>query len=74
LLVEAQNIRRWAAIAADPGTSNDALAALGNTLPHSVGGLLVLILVMALNVYKPPGLTSYGLRKQSEGRAAPAAR
>jgi hypothetical protein len=71
LVVKAGDIGRMAAIAADPGTSVDELRGLGNTLPHSVGGLLVLLVVMALNVYKPPGLTSYGQSKQNEARSVP---
>jgi hypothetical protein len=37
--------------------------ALPSTLPHSVGGTLVLLVVQVLNVYKPQGLTPYGWRK-----------
>jgi hypothetical protein len=39
---------------------------LGGDLPHAVGGLLVLLAITLLNVYKPPGLTPYGWRKQHE--------
>lgn len=35
---------------------------------HSAGGLLVLLVPMALSVYKPPGMTRYGWRKQQERR------
>lgn len=70
LLVEAGTISRGAAIAADPAASARELQALGSTLVHSVGGLIVLLTVMALNVYKPPGLTSYGRRRQQEARVA----
>jgi hypothetical protein len=45
------------------------LGQLGGDLGHAVGGLLVLLLVSALNVYKPQGLTPYGWRKQQEARA-----
>lgn len=41
---------------------------LGGTLFHSGGGLVVLLVITALNVYKPPGLTPYGWRKQQEER------
>lgn len=71
LLVEARTISHLAAMAADPATTNDQLRALGSTLPHSVGGLLVLLVVMVLNVYKPQGLTRYGWRKERE-KASPA--
>jgi len=33
-----------------------------------VGGLVVLLVVTVLNVYKPQGLTPYGWRKHNESR------
>ena len=45
------------------------LAQLGGDLPHAIGGLMVLLVITVLNVYKPPGLTRYGWRKQQEERA-----
>lgn len=69
LLLEAGAIARSAAIAADPQTSTDQLLALPNTLLHSFGGLFVLLVIQALNVYKPQGLTPYGWRKQQAERA-----
>jgi hypothetical protein len=50
----------------------DASALLGGhggDLFHAVGGLVVLLVVAVLNVYKPQGLTPYGWRKQQEERA-----
>ena len=38
----------------------------GGDLLHPGLGLLVLLTIMALNVYKPQGLTRYGWRKQRE--------
>ena len=66
LLVETQTISTFRDIAADPTTSGDDLRALGNTLVHSVGGTAVLLVILALNVYKPRGMTRYGWRKQQE--------
>jgi hypothetical protein len=66
LLVEAMTVNRLAAIAADATSSPDDLRRLGSTLLHSVGGLLVLLVVAWLNVYKPSGLTPYGWRKLQE--------
>lgn len=66
LLVEAQTIRELAVAAADPATSTADLRALPSTLVHSVGGLVVLLVVLALNVYKPRGVTPYGWRKQQK--------
>ena len=70
LLTEASLISRFAAVAADPTTSTDQLRALPNTLPHSIGGLVVLLVVQVLNIYKPQGMTPYGWRKQQEERQA----
>jgi uncharacterized membrane protein len=68
LLAETQTISYFAAIAADPTTSGDDLRALGNTLVHSVGGTVVLVVILVLNVYKPRGMTRYRWRKQQEER------
>lgn len=68
LVVETGTIASYAAVAADTAASEVELRALGSTLVHSVGGTLVLLVVLVLNVYKPPGLTPYGWRKQREER------
>ena len=47
------------------------LAALGGDLFHPGIGLLILLVVTGLNVYKPRGLTRYGWRKQHEQRSVP---
>ena len=70
LLVEMQTINHLAQIAADPATSSDELRALSSTLPHSIGGTLVLLVVLVLNMYKPKGMTRYGWRKERERRVA----
>jgi hypothetical protein len=66
LLVETQTISYFAEVAADPTTSADDLRALGNTLVHSVGGTVVLLVILVLNVYKPRGMTRHGWRKQQD--------
>lgn len=63
LVVEVRVVAALAAAAADPTTTLDELRALPSTLPHSIGGALVLVFVTALNVVKPRGLTRYGWRK-----------
>jgi hypothetical protein len=68
LLSEAGLISRMAAVAADPTTSDERLLALPPTLLHSVGGMVVLLVVQVLNVFKPQGVTPYGWRKQQEER------
>jgi hypothetical protein len=50
---------------ADPA----ALGQLGGDLFHPGVGLIVLLAVTVLNVYKPKGLTPYGWRKLQEQRA-----
>jgi hypothetical protein len=47
--------------AASPGR-----VGLQGELLHAGGGLLVLLVIAGLNVYKPPGLTPYGRRKRRE--------
>jgi hypothetical protein len=43
-----------------------ALEALGGDLFHPGLGLVLLLLIQVLNIYKPPGLTRYGWRRQQE--------
>lgn len=66
LLVETGTIAAYAAVAADPATTETELRALGSTLVHSIGGSVVLLVVLVLNVYKPVGQTPYGWRTQQE--------
>ncbi|MGH2355086.1 MAG: DUF2269 domain-containing protein [Chloroflexota bacterium] len=46
------------------------LGGLGGDLFHPGVGLVVLLVITGLNVYKPRGLTPYGWRKQHEERTA----
>jgi uncharacterized membrane protein len=73
LMAEMQTISYFADIAADPTTSSDDLRTLETTLVHSVGGTVVLLVILVLNVYKPQGMTRYGQRKQHEQRGGAAA-
>ena len=66
LLLETRVIRSFVVMAADPATSTEHLRAMPSTLVHSVGGTVVLLVILVLNVYKPQGLTRYGWRKQEE--------
>lgn len=50
-------------------TEGPALEALGGDLLHPVIGLAILLVVQVLNIYKPPGMTRYGWRKQQEQRS-----
>jgi hypothetical protein len=49
-----------------------ALQALGGDLGHPAIGLVILLVVQVLNIYKPAGLTRYGWRRQ-QGRGTSAA-
>jgi hypothetical protein len=69
LFVETRTISHYADIAADPATSALELRSLGSTLVHSIGGVVILVVNMWLNVYKPRGLTPYGWRKEQEQRS-----
>jgi hypothetical protein len=46
----------------------DLIGGMGGDLFHATSGLLILLVVQALNVFKPAGLTRYGWRKQREER------
>jgi hypothetical protein len=45
-----------------------SLDKLGGDLLHPGIGLVVLLVIQVLNLYKPPGMTRYGWRKQREQR------
>lgn len=47
----------------------EVLRTLGGDLHHPAVGLVILLVVQVLNLYKPKGLTRYGWRKQQEERA-----
>jgi hypothetical protein len=47
-----------------------SLDALGGDLGHPGIGLVVLLVVQVLNLYKPAGMTRYGWRRQEEQRTA----
>lgn len=46
------------------------IGSFGGDLLHAGGGLLVLLVITVLNVFKPRGMTQYGRRKQDEQRKA----
>ncbi len=65
LMVETRTIDALATTAADPTTTEQELRALPSTLLHSVLGLVVLVAITVLNVYKPRGMTRYGWKKEN---------
>ena len=67
LLQHMQAITRMSGVAADMTLSATDFRALRTQLVvHAAGGLLVLLAATVLSVYKPWGMTPYGLRKQRE--------
>jgi hypothetical protein len=67
LLLHLADVDALAARAADPSSD---VGNLPGDLFHSIGGLVVLLVPLVLNLYKPRGLTRYGWRKQQEQRSA----
>jgi hypothetical protein len=49
-----------------PGANGAGHSGMGGDLFHPGAGLIVLLVIAVLNVYKPRGLTPYGWRKQQE--------
>ena len=70
LIIETGTIAAYAAVASDPATTTAELQSLGSTLVHSIGGAVLLLGVLVLNIYKPRGMTPYGWRKQHEERGS----
>ena len=72
LLGNMQAVSFFAGIAARAdGADLDALrGGLKSELLHAGVGLVLLLVILVLNVYKPRGMTAYGRRRQHEARAA----
>ena len=74
LLFQMGNIGSLADLAAESTLSSEGhRGARTSLIVHAAGGLFVLLLTTVLAVFKPPGLTRYGWRKQQELRSARAA-
>ena len=70
LLNQMDGISYIAAVAAEMTFSSADLLGLRRSLRfHAAAGLLVLLVLVALSIYKPRGMTRYGWRKQHEQRA-----
>ncbi len=75
LLEHAQLVNRLAGVAAKTAVLGSTLAgAQQSMVTDSAGGLVVLLVLTVLSVYKPRGLTPYGQRKQDEQYAGDAAK
>ena len=71
LLVHTQPVGRVARAAAEtPLASGDLRDARIELVVIASAALVVLLVATALSVYKPPGLTPYGWRKQQQRRAS----
>jgi hypothetical protein len=69
LLLQMEGIGYMARAAAETTLSGADLLGLRRSLrTHAAGGLLVLLIITSLSVYKPRGLTRYGWRKMHEPR------
>jgi len=68
LLMYVQSLGSLAATVASSTISGGTLLRSSDALPHSIAALLALLIAAFLSVYKPRGMTSYGLRKQGELR------
>lgn len=71
LVLQLPTLASRAVTAGDPTTTADELRQLGHMLPRSIGGIVVLILIISISVFKPRRLTPYGWRKrlQEPGRS-----
>ncbi len=69
LLLQMGQIGHLADAAAETTVSGGELrGARGSLVVHASGGLVTLLVPLALSVYKPKGVTRYGLRKRREER------
>lgn len=72
LLLYMQTLSHLAGLASDTTLSDADLSELRSPSPvlHAGVALLLLLAAAVLSVYKPPGMTRYGWRKQQEQRSA----
>ncbi|WP_284735562.1 hypothetical protein [Dongia deserti] len=67
LLQQMDGISHMAGVAADGAVTDADLLGLRRSMRmHAAGGLVMLLLLVALSIYKPRGMTRYGWRKQHE--------
>ena len=64
LLLHMPTVSYFAGVAAKTDSAN--VFGLRGELIHAGGGLLVLLVITVLNVYKPRGMTRYGWRKAGD--------
>ena len=56
------------------GAADEYLLSMGSDIAHAALGLVLLLGILVLNIYKPRGVTRYGWRKERAERARPARR
>lgn len=71
LLLYTQALSALAGAAAKVPFTGDDLSELKSPSPalHGAAALLLLLVAVALSVFKPPGMTRYGVREQRQARA-----
>lgn len=69
LLVQLRPISDLAVAAADATRALSSLVDPQRPLVHAIGGLVVLLIVQVLGIFKPKGLTRYGWRKANDVRS-----
>ena len=65
LLLHMPAVSHMARLAQEADGAN-LVGGLGGDLFHATVGLLILLVIQVLNVFKPAGMTRYGSRKQRE--------
>ena len=70
LLLHMQTVSAYAGIAVETDSANvgGLRGGLSGELLHAGVGMVVLLMIQVLNVYKPRGMTPYGWRKQQAQR------
>jgi ABC-type sulfate transport system permease component len=69
LLLQLNGIDQLARAAADSSFTTDAFASLqASLIIHASGGLVVVLLALVLSIYKPRGMTRYGVRRMRSAR------
>ncbi len=67
LLLQMEGIASVAAVAANTALSSADLLELRRSIrTHAAGGIVVLLTLVALSIYKPRGITRYGWRRQRQ--------
>jgi hypothetical protein len=66
LVLHMPDVTHQAAVARDADPSH--LAGMGSDIAHALVGLVILVSILVLNIYKPKGVTRYGWRRLQAAR------